>query len=98
MTLISTSKALEELNYALGCPYRQVLLSHSPMLDMQCALCAHNANSQLFCSVTGTFIDSSNAKKVTQVSMANPFCPNSMKTTAFHQLHHSHLSGTEPAV
>ena len=39
-----------------------------------------------------------NARKVTRVSMINPFWLNSMKTKAFHQLYHLNHSGTEPSV
>ena len=45
-----------------------------------------------------TFIESLNAREVTQVSMINLFWLNGMETEIIYQLHHSHHSGTEPAV
>ena len=42
-------------------------------LGVQSVLRSYSASIQLFSSVKGTFIDSPNARKVTQVSIANPF-------------------------
>ena len=59
---------------------------------MLITLRACNASSQVVSSIKSTFVDNLIARKVMQVSMANPYWFNSMETKAFHQLNHHHHS------
>ena len=55
---------------------------------------AYNVSSQLVSSIKGMFTEKLNVRKVMQVNIVNAFCLHGMETMAFHQLHHSHHSGT----
>ena len=75
MTLISTSQAIEELNYILGRPSYQTSVAKTYAYDWPCRMCFFVRIMQIAnCLVVkGMFIDCPNTKMVMQVSMGNPF-------------------------
>ena len=79
---------------------RQVLQSHTCVIshDAECTLVASHiiASGQLVSSIKGMFVQSLNTRKITWVSMVNPFRLNSIhKPKDFHQLNQLHHSTTQ---
>ena len=100
MTLISTTQASEELNYASTWPIRQLLRSHTYAISHdadRAFVRAYNASSQLVSSIKSTFVENSNARKVKRVSMVNPYY--GMETQGFPLAKNpAPFCGTGPAV
>ena len=53
--------------------------NHCKAIHMQLAMIQNTLHSQLISSIKGTFIESPNARKVTQAGIVNPFKLNSME-------------------
>ena len=86
MTLISTSQASEELNYTPTWLSRWVLWNHKCVIShhAESMLHAYIASSKLaISSIKGMIIESLNVRKVTQLSMINPFQLKSMENKGF---------------
>ena len=93
ITLFSTSHAPDESNYTPTWPSRQPLQSHTCAVSHDSGHASlYNASSQLISSIKGTFVDSPNARKVTQVRMVILFQLNSME---IQQLNHQHYSAAQ---
>ena len=72
---------------------------HVQLAMIQSTLHAYNASSQLISSVKRMFVESPNARKVTQVGMVNSFQFNGMETQGFPSANSpAPFRGTGPAV
>ena len=56
---------------------------HVQLAMIKRKLYAYNVSSQLVSSIKGTFVESLNLRKVTQVGMVNPFQLNGMEIQGF---------------
>ena len=96
MTLLSTSQASEELNYAPTWPSNKSCKTiHVRLAMIQSMLCAYNACCQLVSSVKGMFAESLNTKKGCGRRYGKSVPVNSMETKVFHLLNHLHHSATQ---
>ena len=100
MTLIFTSQASEELNYAPTWPADDCCESHTNAISHYADhIHTYNANSQLVSSIKSIFAKNPNTRKVKQVGMANPYQIIGMETQGFPSAKNpTPFRGTGPAV